>query len=141
MKRTKTLVIDDDELMLFLFRIMIEDMQRAWDADYFPGAQEALRYLELKNCKELHFLIFLDIYMPGTSGWDMLERLKNHSAKNRINIVIVSASISKKDLEKAKEYKQVKAYIIKPFLTKNLTELANNPELSEFFEYADHKGH
>lgn len=133
MKRIKTLVIDDDELMLFLFRIMIDDMRSVWDADYFPHAQQALNYLELKKSKDLHFLIFLDLYMPGISGWQMLDQLKVHPCKDKVSVVIVSSSFSKEDREKAKQYDQIKDYIVKPFLTQKLLDLAKNPALSSFF--------
>lgn len=133
MQRTRALVIDDDKLILFIHQIMMEDCQPIWDTDYFPDADSALAYLNLRASPEMNFIIFLDINMPGKSGWDMLNELEKHPYKEQMFVVLLTSSEDKSDRVKAKLYKSVKAYLTKPFKTKDFTELKSIPELAIFF--------
>jgi CheY-like chemotaxis protein len=61
-------------------------------------------------------LIFLDLNMPGFSGWDFLEEFERlqSSFRKAINIYIVSSSIDPNDKLNASQYHFVKGFLTKP---------------------------
>ncbi|GAA3964297.1 response regulator [Pedobacter ginsengiterrae] len=133
MKRVRAIVIDDDKLVLFIHQIMIEDCQPVWDTDYFPDASSALEFLKLRASLKISFLVFLDINMPGMSGWDMLDEIEKNPFKEQIFVILLTSSDNQSDKIKAGSYKNVKAYLTKPFKTKDFAELKANEALSVFF--------
>lgn len=133
MKRTRAIVIDDDKLVLFIHQIMIEDCQPVWDTDYFPDAVSALEFLNLRASLKISFIVFLDISMPGMSGWDMLDEIEKHPFKDQIFVVLLTSSENQSDKIKAGLYKNVKAFLTKPFKTKDFAELKANEALAVFF--------
>ncbi|TRO65265.1 response regulator [Christiangramia sabulilitoris] len=76
-------------------------------------------------------LIFLDLNMPVMNGWDFLEAFRERNINHRI--IILTSSISKVDIEKAKEYPFVQKYMIKPLNKKKFAEISeylNPPALA-----------
>ncbi|WP_231464961.1 MULTISPECIES: response regulator [unclassified Pedobacter] len=134
MKRKRAIVIDDDKLVLFIHKIMIEDCRPVWDTDYFPDGQSALNYINAQASAEINFLIFLDISMPGLSGWEILDELEKNPFYDQIFVVLVTAFNSVEDKTKSAKYKQVKAHLAKPFKTNDFNSLKAIDELAQFFE-------
>ena len=67
--------------------------------------------------------------MPVMNGWEFLERfdeLGEHT-KKRIKIYILSSSVDKRDIEKAKADKNVVHYLTKP-LTKETIRLITHSQ-------------
>ena len=58
-------------------------------------------------------LILLDIRMPGTDGFDVLDSIKNHEDFKSCNVVMISGSEARCDKRLAKE-KGAEAYFTKP---------------------------
>ncbi|MEE8574931.1 MAG: response regulator, partial [Thermodesulfobacteriota bacterium] len=81
---TKVLVIDDDDMASNLIRLQLEEegfkVVRVVTAE--QGLKEALR--------STPDLIVLDILLPGMSGWEFLERTKEHPTLASVPVVIVS---------------------------------------------------
>jgi len=134
MKRTRAIVVDDDKLVLFIHKIMIEDCHPVWDTDYFPDSQSALDYINAHASSEIEFIIFLDISMPKLNGWEMLDELEKNPFYHKMFIVLVTAFNSAEDKIKSTRYKQVKAHIAKPFKTSDFNLLKANKALTSFFE-------
>lgn len=67
-------------------------------------------------------LIFLDLDMPGFSGWDFLEHFEKLSPhlKRLVSIYIVSSSIDERDRVRSKHFPFVKDFISKPIKIEKL---------------------
>jgi CheY-like chemotaxis protein len=110
----KVLIIDDDDVILFLHDLMIRDSGLSQDTESFLRAEHALDYLESHHAENGHYLVFLDINMPGMNGWQFLEYLAKTSYQNKVSVVLVTSSIENADHEKARAYPAVVEYIEKP---------------------------
>ena len=68
-------------------------------------------------------LIFLDVLMPGMSGWEVLERLRADDATKDVPVVMLTALNSEDDQIRAWEGGVVD-YLTKPFNPLSLAEWA-----------------
>lgn len=59
-------------------------------------------------------IVLLDVMMPGITGWEMLERMREDDATRRIPVVMVTVLEEPRFVEKAAEYGAA-GYIQKPF--------------------------
>ncbi|NEU07399.1 response regulator [Flavihumibacter sp. R14] len=106
------LVVDDDEVVLFLHDLMVRESGLSLSPHIFATGKSALEFLKDNYSEAENYLIFLDINMPVMNGWQFLELIEKLGYK--ISVIIVSSSIDPADFEKAKSYGLVKEYIIKP---------------------------
>ena len=70
-------------------------------------------------------IIFLDLNMPGYSGWDFLydfERLHKKIQKS-VDVYIISSSVDPKDKSLTDKYDFVKTFVSKPIKTETLLDL------------------
>lgn len=120
------LLIDDDEINNFICKKELAGLGLSKKVSVCLSAEQALDYL--KTCKTspaapfaLGFpeLIFLDINMPYADGFDFLNcymAKEYHLQFPRTKVVILSSSVYKKDIEKAKSYPVVQEFITKPLV-------------------------
>jgi response regulator of citrate/malate metabolism len=121
---TRVLIVDDDEMVLFLHEFYINETLVFDELLKFQSAETALSYLE--QCKEesANYIIFLDINMPMLNGWDFLNVLKdNRFDAARYQIIMVTSSIDVKDKERSMCYDNIAAFIEKPFTNKDCERL------------------
>lgn len=64
-------------------------------------------------------LIILDINLPGVSGFDLLQFMKQSDYLKDIPVVILTSSSSKKDMQKSLEYR-ASAFLEKPLDSEQL---------------------
>jgi two-component system, sensor histidine kinase len=79
------------------------------------NGQEGLDVLE-------HFtpdILFIDLHMPVIDGFNMIQKINLDPIYNDIPKVVISASVSKEDIETARAL-GVTEYVTKPFLTEDL---------------------
>lgn len=107
-------IVDDDALVLFLHKTVIERSLLPQATYGFRNGKEALDFLAKKNEKDLPLLVLLDINMPVLNGWDFLGQIQQKHFKKRIFVVMVSSSINTADMDKAKDFPQVIDYVEKP---------------------------
>ena len=71
--------------------------------------------------------IFLDLNMPGISGWDFLDMYERLSpeVKEKFRIYLLSSSINQLDLERASKNKNVTSFITKPLSKDTVQSLAS----------------
>lgn len=119
----KVLIVDDDDVFLFLHDLLVKDSGLSQDPGCFLTAKSALEYLDANHQTEERYLVLLDINMPGMSGWQFLEYLDNTTYKNKVSVVLVTSSIEAVAHQKARTYPTVKAYVEKPLVIEMCIQL------------------
>jgi CheY-like chemotaxis protein len=122
-----TCIIDDDEIYLFSVKKVIELNKLSDKVMDFKNGQEALDYFsEYKDDDEaLPDVIFLDINMPVMNGWEFIEAFQNirSTISKKITLYIVSSSVDKTDVDKAKGFPIVHDYLTKPIMAAELKNI------------------
>lgn len=120
-------MIDDDEVFVFLTKKMIEKTHQNVSLSVFTNGQDAIEHLEkiATDVTQLPDIIFLDLNMPVMDGWEFLKAYENISFSNpdKINLYIVTSSISPHEIELAKNFPVVKEFIIKPMVKEKFVDL------------------
>ena len=68
---------DDDEDDRFFFKSAVDEMEFNSKLQMFNGGQELMDYLEKDDVMKPHIL-FLDLNMPGLSGFDCLKLIRSN---------------------------------------------------------------
>jgi CheY-like chemotaxis protein len=129
----KVLVVDDDEIIVFLHNMIMKDNGMASDSLSFQNGKEALDYLNSANNLNQTCLVLLDINMPVMNGWQLLDSIQSSSYAKNIYVVMVTSSIDSEDREKASQYPQIIAYFEKPLNKKSLKQLRELPQISPYY--------
>jgi CheY-like chemotaxis protein len=117
------LLIDDDEVNNFVSASNITLAGIANTTKECLSGQEALDWLlqqQAAGDEHLPDAIFLDIRMPGMSGWEFLDSLRalrqsgKFSSRKRMVIAMLTSSSYPDDITRSKRYKEVSSYISKP---------------------------
>lgn len=123
-KQKITCLIDDDEIYLFSVRKVIELNQLSEKVMEFRNGQEALDFFLQSNehVAELPDVILLDINMPVMNGWEFIEEFRKVSASfpKEILLYVVSSSVNKSDVDKARSFPSVNDYLVKPITASQL---------------------
>lgn len=125
-KINKIMLIDDDEIHSNLCYELIIKSGITNSVSVFNDAEVALHFIH-KNANEadlLPDLIFLDINMPFMDGWEFLDAYEaiKPEVKKDIVLILLTSSVYKNDIEKAKQYKSVVEYIKTPISIHKLLE-------------------
>ncbi|MGO4919385.1 response regulator [Maribacter spongiicola] len=126
-------IIDDDEFFSLSSKNILKHHNFSDNILYYSGGQEALDGLIgllVENIK-LPDVIFLDLNMPNKDGWSFLEEFEAlpQDKIEHIKIYITSSFISPKYMEKAKHYKLVKDYIVKPLTESAVKKIIDSKEI------------
>lgn len=108
MKKHKILAVEDEPVILQLFRLNFE--LRGYAVVGCQGADDVLGQVR----SERPDLILLDILMPGRNGWSVLEELKSDSELSGVPVVICSVMAKPEDRRKGREMGAFD-YVTKPF--------------------------
>ena len=91
------MIIDDNLIDLYIASRMITKNNFGKKVMQYSSAIEALKYLQenQKNIPQLPEVIFVDIYMPGMSGFEFMKEYDKLSAplKNLCRVFIISSSL------------------------------------------------
>jgi CheY-like chemotaxis protein len=113
-------LIDDDEVFVFLTKKLIERTHEDVALTVFTNGQDAIEHLKTiaDNPEQLPDMILLDLNMPVMDGWGFLEAYETitFADPNKINLYIVTSSISPYEVERAKHISVVKEFIVKPMV-------------------------
>ncbi|MCB9246277.1 MAG: response regulator [Flavobacteriales bacterium] len=112
-------LIDDDEIQNIINTRIFELIRPGFSIRTFQDAADAISELQKTGMRP--DLIFLDLNMPTTSGWEFLERFKDMAMD--IPVVILTSSINGNDRQQAFEYECVLRYISKPVTRQFMLEL------------------
>ena len=117
-KLKKVLVIDDDEVTCFLHSNLLEEMGVCEEIHCIHDAEEALVYIQEGIERQIYpDLILLDLNMSGMDGFEFLESLRTLKSEeiSKLNIVMLSATLSRKQKEAAASFEDLlKGCFLKP---------------------------
>ena len=126
------LLVDDFEGANFLHEKVIREAGCAEKVHIETSGDKALQFLrtEEKGSYPHPDIIFLDLNMPGMSGWEFLEEYKNLTREQRWGtlIVILTTSRNPDDEARARTKHPKTVFMNKPLLRKPLEEI-----LREYF--------
>lgn len=126
-KNKITCLIDDDEIYLFSVKKVIEVNNLSERVLEFRNGQEAIEFFAncSENGQELPDVILLDINMPVMNGWEFIEEFKKIRPKlsKDIMLYVVSSSVDRSDVEKAKSFSTVNDYLVKPITASQLKNI------------------
>ena len=123
----KIYLIDDQPISNFITKKLLELEGYAGEINDFTDPKEA--YQIIKNDKGA--LIFLDLNMPLMNGWEFLNAMEADNVNHEV--IVLTSSTSKVDIEKTQQYPSVIKYMVKPMNKKKFMELSdilNLPEIA-----------
>lgn len=131
------MIIDDNEIDIFINQKTIESLNIAKRVQSFSSAQDALNYLKLMDEENSYYqllapqLILLDINMPIIDGFKFLDEFNKYTIfkQNPIAIFMLSSSLSPDDINKINNYKNVFGIISKPLKADKLIEQLKKTKL------------
>lgn len=118
-------IIDDDPVFVFGAKKIMELGNICKSFMVFPNGAEALENLKpiiKTKGNNLPDVILLDINMPIMNGWEFLDEFTQIQCDKQITIYIVTSSLDPLDLEKARTYKKVNNYLVKPISIEKLRD-------------------
>lgn len=136
-KLNKILLIDDSKADNFIHSRVIRKAEVTDEIIVKYGAKQALDYLttsiegEYPNPE----MIFLDINMPGMTGWDFLQEYNKleDDQKRGVIVCMLTTSYAEKDKKIAEKFNAIRDYSNKPLTQEKLMGLVkkHHPELVE----------
>lgn len=124
-KGIKLLVIDDDDINIFIMKKMVQKTGYETDMVSKANGQAAIDHLKqlIEDDQPLPDLILIDVNMPVLNGWEFLESYESLHIEKDIDMYMLSSSIYENDREKARTYRTVKGFICKPLSVEQVTQL------------------
>lgn len=117
------LIIDDSVVDVEVLSLVLSFNNFGKKISKFYSAPKALEFIQ-NVTNEIPDLIFLDINMPEMDGFEFLDEIeKIPSLENKFKVIIFSSSNDMEDFEKAKTYKVVTKYWVKPIKGDYLNDL------------------
>ncbi|MCJ8165494.1 response regulator [Pontibacter sp. E15-1] len=130
MKQLNTvLLIDDDDTTNYLNHRLISRMEIASDVRIVTDGEEALGYLNKAFAGDKDYprpnLIFVDIKMSGMDGFEFLEEYRKvpEADKDGTVMLMLTSSASFYDLEKLKNFPDVRQHYSKPLTDTDVREI------------------
>ena len=108
------LLVEDNPADVLLAREALADSAVCVDLRVAANGLEALAELQRNHDQDrLPDLVLLDVRLPGMSGHDLLQTIKNDSALGALPVVMLSSSKADEDVRKSYEY-HASCYVAKP---------------------------
>jgi CheY-like chemotaxis protein len=107
-------LVDDDPIVILLQKKLMQKAGINHEVISFNSGEDALAFMAEKKIEE-KFLVFLDINMPGLSGWEVLDELERLNMPFDFEVIIITSSIDDSDRIKANTYERIVDFWIKPF--------------------------
>ena len=108
MKKATILAVDDDAIILEMYRAILED---AYDVHLTSSGEEALNFLAAHPRVDL---ILLDIIMPNIDGYETCRRIRQNALFTDAKVIFVSAKMLVEDRLQGYEI-GADDYLTKPF--------------------------
>lgn len=114
----RVLVVDDEAEIRELCRVNLEF--EGFTVTEAGDGQEALDAVR----RDPPDLVFLDLMMPGTDGWQVLEAIKSDDATAHIPVIVLTAKSGEDDQMRGWQ-EGILDYVSKPFNPLSLAEWAS----------------
>ena len=118
------LLVDDDQVCNYINEDVIRHIDSSVKVHTALNGQRALDFIQAQDdgCPQL---ILLDLNMPVMDGFEFLDEFRNlpEEKKDHIAIVILTSSDYEKDMERARQYRVVSAYITKPLTPEKMVSI------------------
>jgi CheY-like chemotaxis protein len=88
MMKKKIMVVDDEPDQIITIRVALEDLSDKFE---IIGVGSGMQCLELLKNNQIPDLILLDVMMPGMSGWEIFNRLKENQLWKNIPVIFLTA--------------------------------------------------
>lgn len=122
------MLIDEDEIDNIINQKIMESNSFADQIMVCRTGAEALEFLaeRAKQGGELPELIFLDINMPLMDGFQFLEEFEKlpSAVLDKSRVIMLSSSISPRDIDRAASNRYVKKYLNKPLNSRYLQAIS-----------------
>jgi DNA-binding response OmpR family regulator len=111
----KIIIIDDNAAI-------VEMLQRKLEKEEYDvlGCVESVKAVDM-CAKQKPDLVILDILMPGKSGWEIMQDLKDGEETKDIPVIISTVKNRPEDMDKGKDL-EAADYIAKPYVFSDLLE-------------------
>ena len=117
-EKPHVLVADDNEATCTL---LIALLHRDFDVETAFDGQETIERLRTRR----YSAVLLDLRMPQADGFAVLEFLKEHQPAMLRRVLVVTASVGARDLQRAASY-GLCGVVTKPFAVETLLETVKN---------------
>lgn len=117
--RTRTievLIIEDNQGDIDITRDVFEETETKCNLNFVYTGEEALEFLRRKGeypNAPTPDIILLDLNLPGYSGREIIEKIKNDDAFKKIPVIVMTSSESQRDVYDAYSL-HANCYIVKP---------------------------
>ncbi len=126
MTRIANLVlVDDNPIDQLLYRRMIERTGKVDNLQEFMSPDHAIAYFQ-DNPDASSTVVFLDINMPRTDGFEFLEMLADNVTGAKVPVVVMlTSSLNPQDKARAANFPMVKEFLHKPLRAADIERIAN----------------
>jgi len=133
------LVIDDDSHNNLIVNMTLKRYFAPLDINVFTKPLEGLEFIKNMHGKIRHTILLLDINMPVMSGWDFLGEFEklDPEIQDQFTICMLSSSVDDRDFTKAKHYKSVDGYMVKPLKKDIFLDLLGHLQLNNIEAFGD----
>lgn len=109
----KVLIVDDEANIVISLEFLME--QAGYAVAVARTGEEAIEAIDSFHPD----LVLLDVMLPGVSGFDILQRIRQHFTQHEMAVVMLTAKGREVEVTKGLAL-GANAYITKPFSTRDL---------------------
>ncbi|WP_286909759.1 response regulator [Clostridium sp. UBA1652] len=107
---TKILIVDDEAPIRMLLEQTLEEIEEEFELYRAKDGEEGLKII----LQEKPDIVFLDVMMPGLTGYEVLDKIKDKDELKDIKIILLTAKGSTEEIKMSNRY-NIYLYITKPF--------------------------
>ncbi len=108
--KTKILIVDDEAPIRMLLEQTLEEIEEEFELYRAKDGEEGLKII----VQEKPDIVFLDVMMPGLTGYEVLDKIKDKDELKDIKIILLTAKGSTEEIKMSNRY-NIYLYITKPF--------------------------